>query len=62
LKRLRWVVAEDRYAKCMGTGDLGNQVVGMFHQMGKELESVIVEFVAYDIRDGTLIEDSEYEE
>jgi hypothetical protein len=62
LKRLRWFIAEDRYVKCMGIGDLGNQVVGMFNQMGKELESVVVEFIYYDISDGTLIEDSEYEE
>jgi hypothetical protein len=43
----------------MGTGDLASQVVA---QMGKELESVIVEFVYHDSSDGTLIEDSEYEE
>lgn len=59
LKRLRWVIAENRYAGCMGTGDLASQVVA---QIGKELESVIVAFVYLDISDGTLIEDSEYEQ
>jgi hypothetical protein len=46
----------------MGTGDLTRQVVEIFTQMGKELESVIVELVPYNIWDGTLIEDSEYGE
>jgi hypothetical protein len=62
LKRLRWVIPKDSYVECMGTGDLTRQVVEIFTQMGKELESVMVELVPYNIWDGTLIEDSEYGE
>lgn len=45
LKRLRWVISEDRYVKGKGSQDLTSQVVEVFTQIGKEMESVKVEIV-----------------
>jgi F-box domain len=48
LKKLRWIVSEDRYVKGMGSGDLTSQVVEIFTPMGKKVDSVIIEIAPYD--------------
>jgi hypothetical protein len=52
LKRLRWVISEDRYVKGKGSQDLTSQVFEVFTQIGKQMESVKVEIVSYKIANG----------
>lgn len=48
LKKLKWIISEDRYVKGMGSGDVTTQVVEIFTRMGKKVDSVIIEIVPYD--------------
>jgi hypothetical protein len=52
LKRLDWVIPEDRYSKGTKSQDLTGDVVGIFRKMGKDVDSVTVEIVRWNMRDG----------
>jgi hypothetical protein len=49
---LDWVIPEDRYSKGTKSQDLTGDVVGIFRKMGKDVDSVTVEIVGWNMRDG----------
>lgn len=65
LKRLKWIISADRYVKGMGSQDLTSQVIERFRRMDKEVGSVTIKIVNYDILDGILNDpesDGDFEE
>jgi hypothetical protein len=65
LKRLKWIISDDRYVKGMASQDLTSQVIERFRRMDKEVGSVTIKIVNYDILDGILNDpesDGDFEE